>query len=76
MLRSRYCSVTTRFDSVYNVAVLGDTSSDIERALRADAAEAAGALTGAHNEQQLRDAGATDVVNDVSEFADLILQAR
>jgi phosphonatase-like hydrolase len=63
-------------DSVYNVAVLGDTSSDIESALRAGAAVAAGALTGAHNEQQLRDAGATHVVNDVTEFADLILQAR
>lgn len=61
-------------DSVYNVAALGDTSSDIESALRAGASVAAGTLTGAHNEQQLRGAGATHVVESVIEFADLILQ--
>lgn len=62
-------------DSVFNVAALGDTSSDIESALRAGASVAAGTLTGAHNEQQLRDAGATHVVGSVTEFADLILSA-
>lgn len=63
-------------DGVHNVATLGDTSSDIESALRAGAAVAAGTLTGAHTEQQLRAAGATHVVGSVSEFADLILQNR
>ena len=63
-------------DGVHNVASLGDTSSDIESALRAGAAIAAGTLTGAHNEDQLRSAGATHVVDSVSEFADLILQNR
>jgi len=62
-------------DSVLNVAVLGDTSSDVESALRAGASIAAGTLTGAHNEQQLRDAGATHIVGSVTEFADLILSA-
>jgi phosphonatase-like hydrolase len=62
-------------DSVLNVAVLGDTSSDVESALRAGAPIAAGTLTGAHNEQQLRDAGATHIVGSVTEFADLILSA-
>jgi len=62
-------------DSVFNVAVLGDTSSDVESALRAGAAIAAGTLTGAHDERQLRDAGATHVVASVTEFADLILSA-
>jgi phosphoglycolate phosphatase len=62
-------------DSVFNVAALGDTGSDIESALRAGASVAAGTLTGAHNEQQLRDAGATHVVGSVTEFADLILSA-
>jgi phosphoglycolate phosphatase len=61
-------------DSVFNVAALGDTSSDIESALRAGAAIAAGTLTGAHNEQQLRDAGATHVLGSVTDFAELILQ--
>jgi phosphoglycolate phosphatase len=63
-------------DGVHNVASLGDTSSDIESALRAGAAVAAGTLTGAHDEQQLRDAGATHVFGSVSEFTDLILQNR
>jgi phosphoglycolate phosphatase len=63
-------------DGVHNVASLGDTSSDIESALRAGAAIAAGTLTGAHNEEQLRAAGATHVVASVSEFADLILHDR
>jgi phosphoglycolate phosphatase len=63
-------------DGVHNIASLGDTSSDIESALRAGAAIAAGTLTGAHNEDQLRAAGATHVVASVSEFADLILHNR
>jgi phosphonatase-like hydrolase len=63
-------------DGVANVASLGDTSSDIDSALRAGAAIAAGTLTGAHNEQQLRAAGATHVVESVTAFADLILQDR
>ena len=62
-------------DSVVNVAVLGDTSSDVESALRAGASIAAGTLTGAHDERQLRNAGATHVVASVTEFADLILSA-
>jgi phosphonatase-like hydrolase len=62
-------------DSVLNVAVLGDTSSDVESALRAGASIAAGTLTGAHDERQLRTAGATHVVASVTEFADLILPA-
>lgn len=62
-------------DSVFNVAVLGDTGSDVESALRAGASIAAGTLTGAHDERQLRDAGATHVVASVTEFADLIVPA-
>ncbi|MBJ7340039.1 phosphonatase-like hydrolase [Mycolicibacterium sp.] len=60
-------------DGVGNVAALGDTSNDVDSALRAGCAIAAGTLTGAHDEQQLRDAGATHVVPTVSHFADLIL---
>lgn len=63
-------------DSVDNVAVLGDTSTDVESALRAGAAIAAGALTGAHSEEDLRAAGATHVVGSVVDFADLLLTTR
>jgi phosphoglycolate phosphatase len=63
-------------DSVFNIAALGDTTSDIESALRAGVAIAAGTLTGAHNDRQLRDAGATHVVGSITDFAELILQNR
>jgi phosphoglycolate phosphatase len=63
-------------DGVRNVATLGDTSSDIESGLRAGVAIAAGTVTGAHDERQLRDAGATHVVASITEFADLILHDR
>jgi phosphonatase-like hydrolase len=68
--------VRLEIDGVANVATLGDTSSDIESALRAGAAIAAGTLTGAHNEQRLRAAGATHIVESVTAFAELILQDR
>ncbi|MGY4709225.1 phosphonatase-like hydrolase [Mycolicibacterium sp. CBM1] len=63
-------------DGVGNVAALGDTGNDVDSALRAGCAIAAGTLTGAHEEQQLRDAGATHIVSTVTEFADLVLQSR
>jgi phosphoglycolate phosphatase len=63
-------------DGVDNVAVLGDTSTDVESAQRAGAAIAAGALTGAHSEEDLRAAGATHVVGSIVDFADLLLTDR
>ncbi|MFB7717219.1 MULTISPECIES: phosphonatase-like hydrolase [unclassified Nocardia] len=60
-------------DAVDRVAVLGDTSSDIGTGLAAGARIVAGTLTGAHNEEQLRAAGATHVVPSVVDFAALLL---
>ncbi|TQF67063.1 phosphonatase-like hydrolase [Rhodococcus spelaei] len=60
-------------DDVKDVAVLGDTSNDVTSGLRAGAAVVAGTLTGAHDEHQLRAAGATHVVPSVREFAQLLL---
>ena len=68
--------IRLKADSVSRVAALGDTSSDVVSALRAGCAIAAGTLTGAHDERQLLDAGATHVVPSVAEFADLILTNR
>ncbi|MGV0744062.1 phosphonatase-like hydrolase [Mycolicibacterium sp. XJ870] len=65
--------IRLQIDGVANVAALGDTASDIESALRAGVAIAAGTLTGAHEEDQLRAAGATHVVGSVTDFADLLL---
>ena len=60
-------------DGVGNVAALGDTSNDVDSAVRAGCSIAAGTLTGAHDEERLRAAGATHVVPSVTEFTDLIL---
>jgi len=64
----------TGADSVQSVAALGDTSNDVESALRAGCRVAAGTLTGAHDERQLAAAGATHIVSSVSDFADLLLK--
>ncbi|WP_306362415.1 phosphonatase-like hydrolase [Nocardia sp. CC227C] len=63
-------------DAVDRVAVLGDTASDIATGRAAGARIVAGTLTGAHNEDQLRAAGATHVVGSVTEFARLLLAER
>lgn len=60
-------------DGVQNLAVLGDTASDIESGLRAGAAVVAGTLTGAHDEHRLRAAGAEYIVASVTEFVELVL---
>ncbi|OQS15326.1 haloacid dehalogenase [Nocardia donostiensis] len=63
-------------DAVDRVAVLGDTTSDIGTGLAAGARIVAGTLTGAHDAEQLRAAGATHVVGSVVEFVELILTDR
>ncbi|GGK42493.1 phosphonatase-like hydrolase [Nocardia camponoti] len=60
-------------DAVNRVAVLGDTTSDIATGLAAGAGIVAGTLTGAHNAEQLREAGATHVLASVAEFPALVL---
>ncbi|MDF2469462.1 phosphonatase-like hydrolase [Rhodococcus erythropolis] len=59
-------------DDVHQIAVLGDTSNDVLSGVRSGASIVAGTLTGAHDEQQLRDAGATHIVPSVTEFAELL----
>ncbi|WP_285183090.1 phosphonatase-like hydrolase [Rhodococcus sp. MEB032] len=59
-------------DDVRQIAVLGDTSNDVLSGIRSGASIVAGTLTGAHDEQQLRDAGATHIVPSVTEFAELL----
>lgn len=60
-------------DDVAQVAVLGDTSSDVLSGLRAGAAIVAGTLTGAHDEETLLAAGATHVVASVADFPKHVL---
>jgi phosphonatase-like hydrolase len=59
-------------DDVRNVAVVGDTTSDIVCGLRAGALTVAGVLTGAHDEPALRAAGAVDVLDSVATLPDFL----
>jgi phosphonatase-like hydrolase len=65
-----------RPDSVAQVAVVGDTASDVRTGVRAGASVAAGVLTGAHREPALRAAGATHVLASVTELVELLLPAH
>ncbi|MGV0836195.1 phosphonatase-like hydrolase [Mycolicibacterium thermoresistibile] len=60
-------------DDVREVAVAGDTASDVRSGLRAGASISAGVLTGAHDAQTLRAAGATHVLGSVTELPHLVL---
>ncbi|MBG6140909.1 phosphonatase-like hydrolase [Longispora fulva] len=60
-------------DDVRAVAVVGDTSSDVLTGLRAGASFVGGVLTGAHDAETLRTAGATHILNSVRELPDLLL---
>jgi phosphoglycolate phosphatase len=65
----------TGVDDVAQVAVLGETASDVLSGRRAGASIVAGTLTGAHDEATLRAAGATHVLGSVAEFPQLVLSA-
>jgi phosphoglycolate phosphatase len=59
-------------DELAEVAVVGDTPSDMASGTAAGAAMVVGVLTGASTADQLRDAGATDVIPSVDRVLDLI----
>jgi phosphoglycolate phosphatase-like HAD superfamily hydrolase len=55
-------------DAVQEVAVAGDTASDLEAGTRAGAAIVAGVLTGAHSREQLLAAPHTHLLTSVTEL--------
>nr|WP_107905611.1 phosphonatase-like hydrolase [Streptomyces chartreusis] len=59
-------------DAVGQIAVVGDTSYDMLSGVRAGAGLVAGVLTGAHDTQALRSAGATHVLGSVAELPRLL----
>ncbi|MFF1808491.1 HAD family hydrolase [Streptomyces sp. NPDC058251] len=63
---------TKAAESVQQVAVVGDTSYDMISGVRAGAALVAGVLTGAHDDQALRAAGAGQVLDSVAELPTLL----
>jgi phosphoglycolate phosphatase len=59
-------------NDVREVAVAGDTASDVLSGRRAGAAIVAGVLTGAHTRSQLEEAGATHVLESVADVPRLL----
>ncbi|MBP3044820.1 phosphonatase-like hydrolase [Arthrobacter jiangjiafuii] len=64
--------IATETESVANMIVVGDTANDILTGVRSGAAAAIGVLTGAHTEQQLKDAGATHILASIADLPALL----
>lgn len=62
-------------DDVRTVAVVGDSTADMQSGLRAGAGIVAGVLTGAHDEASLRAAGATAVVPSIVDVPQLLTRS-
>lgn len=61
-------------DDVRDVAVCGDTESDMRCGRSAGASVVAGVRTGAHDADRLRGAGATHIIDSVADLPELILR--
>lgn len=66
-------ALRARVHSMARVAVVGDTTSDIEAGLRAGAGLVIGVLTGAHERPSLEAAGAHIVIDDVTALRGILL---
>ncbi len=66
------CVLRLGIDDVRDVVVAGDTESDIRSGLAAGASVVAGVTTGAHGRDQLLAAGATHVLDSVSDLVELV----
>jgi phosphoglycolate phosphatase len=62
-----------RIDDVAEVAVVGDTASDLLAGTRAGASFVVGVLTGAHSRAELEEAPHTRIIDSVVELPDLLL---
>jgi len=62
-----------RIDDVAEVAVVGDTTSDLLAGTRSGASIVAGVLTGAHSAEELATAPHTHLLESVAELPDLLL---
>ncbi len=62
-----------RIDDVAEVAVAGDTTSDLIAGTRAGASLVAGVLTGAHTAEELAAAPHTHLLGSIRELPQLIL---
>lgn len=68
-------AVRSHVDDVRQVAVCGDTTSDLLAASRAGAGAVVGVLTGAHDQARLKTAPHTHLLSSVSELPTALRQA-
>lgn len=61
-------------DDVRTVAVVGDSTADMQSGVRSGAGIVVGVLTGAHDEASLRAAGATAVVPSIADIPQLLIR--
>lgn len=61
--------------AVAELAVVGDTASDIESGLRAGAGLVAGVLTGSGSREELQQAGAPHILESITDLLPLVLEA-
>jgi phosphoglycolate phosphatase-like HAD superfamily hydrolase len=59
-------------EDVRAAAFVGSTASEIECGMRAGAAVVAGVLTGGHTSDRLRSAGATHLIDGITQLPDLL----
>ena len=59
-------------DDVRAAAFVGSTASEVECGKRAGAAVVAGVLTGGHTSDRLRSAGATHLIDGITQLPDLL----
>jgi phosphoglycolate phosphatase len=69
-------AVRLQVDDVRAIAVCGDTENDMLSGRRAGASIVAGTLTGAHDRARLLAAGATHVIDSITDLPDLILDTH
>jgi phosphonatase-like hydrolase len=62
-----------RIDDVREVAVVGDSESDMLCGTRAGASIVAGVLTGVHSRERLLKGGATQIIDSIADFPSLAL---
>jgi len=60
-------------EDVRRMATAGDTTYDMVAGARSGAGIVAGVRTGAHDERRLKDAGATDVLDSITNLPELLL---
>lgn len=70
------CAMRARVTAMSNVAVVGDTASDMVAGVRAGAGRRIGVLTGTDGEDRLRQHGADVVIESVSQLLQVIVTER